>query len=136
MHVFGVSVLLHAALPPGGLSLNMVVLGWPNFLHGYWLPRRRKQQLPEEGLHLGTPQCHLNGIPLFKGSHQASPDETVLLMGGAACAEENLVVAISKDYVLSLLPTAWLCVQAAGGTKTITAAGKQTSEPTPIPCHL
>lgn len=120
----GASVLLHAPLPPGGLSLKMVVLGWPNFLHGYWLLKRRKQKLPEEGLHLGVPQCHLNGILLFTGSHQASPDEIVLLMRGAACAEEDLVEAMLKDYLLSLLPTACLCVQAAGGIKTIIAASK------------
>lgn len=73
---------------------------WPNFLHGYCLPTRRKQNLPEEGLHLRAPQCPLNSILLFKGSLQASPDEIVLLMEGAVCAEEDLVVAIFKDYVL------------------------------------
>lgn len=49
---------------------------------------------------MGAPQCPLNSILLFKGSLQASPDEIVLLMEGAACAEEDLVVAIFKDYVL------------------------------------
>lgn len=45
-------------------------------------------------------------------------------MGGAVCAEEGLVVAILENYLLSLLPTAQSCMQAAGGIKTTIATDK------------
>lgn len=68
-------------------------------------------------------ECHRHGILLFKASHKASPGEIILLMGGAVCAEEGLVVAIFENYLLSLLPTAQWCMQTAREIKTTIAAG-------------
>lgn len=45
MRMSGALVLFCVALLHGGLSCNIVVLGWPNFLHDC-LPRGKKQKLP------------------------------------------------------------------------------------------
>ena len=75
--------------------------------------------------HLEVPEYHLHGILLFKVSLEASPDEVNLLMGGGTCAEEGLVVVIFEENLFWLLPTAWLCRQAAGGVKN-SSSSRQT----------